>query len=60
MLVNNTRMFIISNLNYMFQGWVLDRTVDKTWFKPVKTGQNLRKAINHSNGCGTIEDRGLI
>ena len=38
------------------QGWVLDGTVDKTWFKPDKTGQNLRKAINHSNGCETIED----
>ena len=54
----------------MFQGWVLSV---QNWFwtgqwtkpglnrlKPDKTGQNLKKAINHSNGCGTIEDRGLI
>ena len=24
--------------------------------KPDKTGQNLREAMNHSNGCETIED----
>ena len=43
----------------MDQGWVLDGTVDKTGLNRLKldkTGQNLREAINHSNGCGTIED----
>ena len=48
------------------KGWVLSV---QNWFwtgqwtklginrlKPDKTGQNLREAINHSNGCETIED----
>ena len=47
---------------YNFQDWVLsvsklvlDGTLDKTWFKSVKIGQN-RKANNHSNRCETIEN----
>ena len=50
-----------SGLGFVRPKLVLDGTVDKTWFKPDKTGQNPREAINHSNGCETIEDdRGLI
>ena len=45
----------LTSLRVRKQGWVLDGTVDKTWFKQDKTGQNLREAMNHSNGCETIE-----
>ena len=43
------------------QGWVLYGTVDKTGFKLVNTGQNLREVVNHSNGCEKLRmNRELI
>ena len=52
-------MLYFSEFWFIHPKLVLDGTVDKTWFKLVKTGQNwtnLRKAINHRDGCETIED----
>ena len=57
--LNFINIVYLPGLSFVRTKLVLDGTVDKTWFKPVKTGQtgqNLREVINHSNGCRTIED----
>ena len=54
-------MLYKSGLGFVLPKLVLDGTVDKTWFKPDKTGQNLRKAINHTTGVESLRiDRGSI
>ena len=55
-IITQHNWLFLAGLGFVRPKLVLDGTVNKTWFKPDKTGQNLREAINHGNGSKTIED----